>query len=244
MDINEGLSPVPDRESSTRAYAARFSGATGRWLLDVQEGATRQCLEGLGPVQVLEPGGAHGQNVAVLSALGMKHRILSSPGCTREMIEEALATGRVSVEEGSFSRFPQADGSFDVVLSYRMLAHIQDWQAYVREMCRVARKRVVVDYPTLRSFNVLTESLYHLKKGVESNTRPYRIFREAELVAAFRACGFSPVERVGQFFFPMAVHRALKNPRLSALLEKIGGALGLRALFGSPVITAFERISR
>jgi hypothetical protein len=247
MDINEGLSLVPDQESSTQAYASRFSGNVGRWLLDVQDAATRKCLQGvpgshgLLGVTLLEPGGAHGQNVAVLGELGVKHRILSSPGCTREMLAAALTAGRVTVEEGSFTAFPAADKSFDVVLSYRMLAHIQDWQTYVKEMCRVATRRVVVDYPTLRSFNVLTESLYHLKKGVESNTRPYRIFKEADLVAAFAAEGFRPVVRVGQYFFPMAVHRGLKQPGLSRLMEKLAGLLGLQYLFGSPVIAAFER---
>lgn len=241
MNLDEGLSTVPDQESSTRAYAARFSGAVGHWLLAVQDEATRVCLEGVRGA-VLEPGGAHGQNIAVLKALGLRHEILSSPGCTREMIQTALDAGTVTLSEGSFEHFPQGNRSVEVVLSYRMLAHIRDWPRYLAEMCRVADRRVVVDYPTLRSFNILTESLYKLKKGVEQNTRPYRIFAEAELVKAFAEQGFKPVHRVGQFFWPMALHRGLGKPGLSKALETTAGAVGLRHLFGSPVICAFDRL--
>lgn len=241
MELNEGLSLVPDQESSTHDYASRFSGPTGSWLLAVQDHATRKCLEGCPAGRILEPGGAHGQSIAVLKSLGMTHEILSSVGCTRERIDTHLAQGQVALTEGDFRSFPFPDRAYPIVLSYRMLAHIQDWEGYIREMCRVTDRRIIVDYPTLRSFNFLTESLYHLKKGVETNTRPYRIFKEAELVAAFEANGFRQVCRVGQFFFPMAIHRALKKPKLSAFLEKIAGMLGLQHLFGSPVIAAFDR---
>ncbi|MBK8970398.1 MAG: methyltransferase domain-containing protein [Hahellaceae bacterium] len=244
MELNEGLSLVPDQESSTHDYASRFSGPTGEWLLEVQDEATRKSLADVSGCKVLEPGGAHGQNITVLKALGLPHQILSSVGCTRERIDSSLSQGAVALTEGDFATFPFPDRAFPVVLSYRMLAHIQDWQGYIREMCRVADRRVVVDYPTLRSFNFLTESLYHLKKGVESNTRPYRIFKEADLIAAFEANGFRQVSRVGQFFFPMAVHRALKKPKVSALLEKMARILGLQAIFGSPVIAAFERVKK
>ncbi len=241
MELEQGLSTQPDHDSSTQDYAGRFGGTVGKWLLEVQDEATRSCLADLTAAAVLEPGGGHGQNIAVLSQAGFQHHILSSPGCPQVMIEPALSEGKIHLTEGSLEQFPFEDRTFPVVISYRILAHIRDWEHYVAELCRVADRRVIVDYPTLRSFNILTESLYHLKKGVESNTRPYRIFKEQELKSAFESHGFEVSHRVGQFFWPMAVHRGLKKPGLSRVLERTSQAIGLRALFGSPVIAAFDR---
>ena len=104
---------------------------------------------------------------------------------------------------------PFPDESFDIALSYRLLSHVTRWPDLVRELCRVARRAVLVDYPTFRSVNAVAEPLFALKKGVEGNTRPFTVFGDAEIEAAFAAHGFHPTGRRPQFFWPMALHRAL-----------------------------------
>ena len=47
--------------------------------------------------------------------------------------------------------------------------------------------------------------------------------------------------RVGQFFLPMVVHRALKCKPLSAFLEGVCRALGLSRLWGTPVVGRWEK---
>ena len=42
-----------------------------------------------------------------------------------------------------------ADRSFDAVVSLRVLMHTPDWRQCLAELCRVARERVVFDYPAL-----------------------------------------------------------------------------------------------
>ena len=64
---------------------------------------------------------------------------------------------------------------------------------------------------------------------------------DAVIVEFFRQNGFRPRARRPQFFWPMAIHRGLSSPALSRALEKTAGGLGLRALFGSPVIARFDR---
>jgi hypothetical protein len=114
------------------------------------------------------------------------------------------------------------------------------WQALIAELCRVARQAVVVDYPTRRSANLLGTSLFGLKKGVEGNTRPFAVFRDTEIEAAFRSHGFRVTERRPQFFFPMALHRALGSASFARGLEAAAGVLGLRRALGSPVILRLE----
>ncbi|MBK5256061.1 MAG: class I SAM-dependent methyltransferase, partial [Vicinamibacteria bacterium] len=63
-----------------------------------------------------------------------------------------------------------------------------------------------------------------------------------DLAALFRREGFALRARRPQFFWPMALHRALKTPLLSRALEGVAAGLGLRTLLGSPVIARFDRV--
>jgi hypothetical protein len=100
---------------------------------------------------------------------------------------------------------------------------------------------VLVDYPTARSANAAAETFFGLKKRVEGNTRPFRVFRDDEVIGSFAAAGFRPTGRRPQFFVPMALHRALRSAAISRGLERGASAFGLTPWLGSPVIARFER---
>lgn len=55
-----------------------------------------------------------------------------------EMLEEAMARG-LEVVEGDARALPFADEAFDVVCSFKMLAHVPNVEKAVREMVRVTR---------------------------------------------------------------------------------------------------------
>ncbi len=57
-----------------------------------------------------------------------------SPG----MLGRARSRG-LDVDEGSATALPFADASFDLAYSFKVLAHIPDWDACMREMVRVTR---------------------------------------------------------------------------------------------------------
>jgi 2-polyprenyl-3-methyl-5-hydroxy-6-metoxy-1,4-benzoquinol methylase len=136
---------------------------------------------------------------------------------------------------------PWPDRAFDVVVSYRLLAHVARWSELLAELCRLARTAVLVDYPTARSANAAAAALFRLKKGVEGNTRPFTVFRDAEVEEALAASGFRPTGRRAEFLFPMAVHRALRSAPLARALEGAAAGLGLTRALGSPVILRGER---
>ena len=152
-----------------------------------------------------------------------------------------MESGQCKFQVGNVLALPYADNSFDVVISYRFLAHVGQWQAFLSELARVAKQAVIVDYPTLRSVNCITPLLFSFKKGIEGNTRPYTYYRETKLMNYAKALGLSVGDRYAQFFLPMVLHRMLKQPQLSALLESGARRLGLSHLFGSPVITKLTK---
>jgi SAM-dependent methyltransferase len=231
----------PDVESSTEEYAARFAGRTGEYLLEVQ---TRAIMDLAGPWRggsVLDVGGGHAQLCAPLLAAGSALTVHgSSEGCFERV--RRLFADRVTCVEGDLLALPFPERSFDLVVSVRMLAHVRDAETFVRELCRVARFAVIVDYPDLYSANVLTPLLYPLKKRVEGNTRTYRIYRRGTVTRLFAQNGFGRPRGVGELFWPLALHRTLGRPSLSRTLEALPLALGLNRLVGTPRVLRAVRL--
>ena len=63
---------TPDIETSSAAYASRFAGSAGRYLLSVQSRAVVQAIADLPPGTALDVGGGHGQLVEPLRARDRK----------------------------------------------------------------------------------------------------------------------------------------------------------------------------
>ncbi len=88
-----------------------------------------------------------------------------------------IADAHVHIHEcfdlAKFLNSPYPEGAFDVVISYRFLAHVTQWQQFLTELARVAKQAVIVDYPTVRSANAIAPYLFKYKKGIEGNTRPF-----------------------------------------------------------------------
>jgi SAM-dependent methyltransferase len=230
-----------DVETSSDAYARRFAGAVGKYFLEVQAEATLELLRPWPGASVVDFGGGHGQVTGPLVDAGYRVTVLGScPACERR-VRRWTGEGRARFASADLLHAPYPDRSFDVALSYRLLPHVRDWGSLVSELTRLARTAVVVDYPTSRSVNAIAGWLFGLKKGVEGDTRPFTVFRDADIEEAFGRAGFDATARRAQFLFPMAFHRAARSAGLARALEATGGALGLRRRFGSPVILRLER---
>lgn len=244
--MNETDSPFPetaDIETSNDDYATRFRGATGAWMLGVQERAVAGLLRARVPpgASVLDVGGGHGQLAHPLAAAGYRVSVIGSAPSCRHRIADLVDSGRCSFDVGNVVALPYPDKSFDAVVAVRMLTHCSAWPALVREMCRVSRGPVITDYPTSQSLNAIAPMLFKAKKKYEKNTREWTLFRHRQVREAFAAAGFRQTGRVGQFFLPMVVHRALKCKPLSAFLEGVCRCLGLSRLWGTPVVGRWER---
>jgi ubiquinone/menaquinone biosynthesis C-methylase UbiE len=232
-----------DQHSSSDEYAKRFSGPVGAWMLSVQEKALFSMLPS-DVISVLDIGGGHGQIALPLSRADKSVTILgSSVGCS-ERLKEFIDSGAISFKSGNLVELPFHDRSFDCVTTFRLISHCTAWKTLIAEMCRVSNSSVIFDYPVWCSANFLTPLLFRVKRLLEGNTRRYRIFTTWELKREFKKHGFRCAQLNKQFFLPMGVHRTLRSPRISQLLESLARVLLLTRLFGSPVVIRFDRVSR
>jgi len=230
-----------DVETSSAGYAERFRGPVGEWFLDVQARTTLELLAPWPRARVLDVGGGHGQLTGPLADAGHDVTVYGSDAGCRERVRSYVESGRARFESGDLLHAPFADRAFDVVLSFRLLPHVAAWRELIAELCRLAARAVVVDYPTRRSVNALAGPLFEAKRNVEGDTRPFAVFRDAEIEEAFRTNGFRPSARRPQFFLPMALHRAHGRGGLARALESVPRLTRLTQALGSPVILRVER---
>jgi 2-polyprenyl-3-methyl-5-hydroxy-6-metoxy-1,4-benzoquinol methylase len=237
-----GLTAPEDADvvTSSAAYARRFAGPVGAWFLETQARITLELLRPWPGARVLDVGGGHGQLLGPLLDAGHDVTVYGSAEVCRDRIAGRLDGSRARFQAGDLLRAPWPAGAFDVVVSYRLLPHVAAWRDLLGELCRLARRAVLLDYPTRRSVNAAAGALFAAKKTVEGDTRPFAVFRDADVEAALTAHGFRATARRPEFFFPMALHRTLGIAAVSRALESAARGLGLARALGSPVILRAE----
>ena len=233
--------PAPDVETSSDGYARRFAGEVGAWFLEAQARITLGLLAAWPRASVLDVGGGHAQLTGPLVEAGYDVTVYGSSEACAARVRPWTADGRARFLAGRLDRLAAADRGYDIVLSYRLLPHVAAWPALVAELCRVAGRAVLVDYPTRRSVNAIAGPLFGLKRGVEGDTRPFEVLSDGDVRAAFAGAGFATTAREPEFVLPMALHRALGMAGVSRAAERVSSLLGLRKALGSPVILRAER---
>lgn len=229
--------------TASENYASRFSGSVGKWLLDVQYKTILECLSGRLNTNkpVLDLAGAHGQLLDLATVLGKRLLIVASHLQAFRSLRSRIDKEQSQKVVSNLLQLPYADNSFEIVSSIRFISHIENWQGFIAEMCRVSDKYVIIDYPPLASSNIFYSLLFPLKKKMEGNTRTFTIFKHNEIDDVFKAHGFTKIQRKGQFFWPMVLHRKIKSVALSKFLELIPAKLGLTKILGNPVIAIYSR---
>jgi len=236
---------TPDVETSSEEYARRFTGAVGEYFLDVQSSITLRLLAPSPGARVLDVGGGHAQLAPRLAAHGYRVTVAGSEEVCRARLDRFLPPGSFDFRACDLLDLPFPDRSFDVVLAFRLLAHLEGWRRQVSELCRVADKAVIVDYSDTRGFNSLYSLLFDWKKRLEGNTRSFITFRPGEVPAECARLGFGRQVVQRELFVPMVVHRvlgrALGRSGFSRAVEKASSVFGLTRALGSPVILRAQR---
>lgn len=234
--------------TSSDNYASRFAGPVGSWLMSVQDEAIIEVLypEVKEGTKMLDLGGAHGQLIEIASRLNLELVIAAShvdafKNLTQRMQRSGITEPEYEGVTSDLLDLPYKKRSFTIVTCVRLLSHCEDWPALIAEMCRVSSDLIIVDYPPLASSNIFYKLLFPIKKMLEGNTRTFTIFSHQQVQQVFSENGFELQQRVGQFFWPMVLHRKLKSVAISKLLENIARWLGLVKFFGNPTIAVFRR---
>jgi glycosyltransferase involved in cell wall biosynthesis/SAM-dependent methyltransferase len=235
----------PDIETAGAAYAGRFAGPAGAYLLDVQAQTVRRLLSDAACEggRVLDVGGGHAQLTQLLLELGFDVWVQgSAASCAQRLLPfMPEAKGRLHFVASSLWELPFADRTFDLVIGIRLLAHVERWQALLAEMARVCRQTLLVEYPPVLSANILEPWLFALKWRLEGNTRRFRCYSKSQIADVLGDLGLAELIERKEFLIPMVVHRSLRRPGISRRLEAWCRGLRLTDLLGGPALLLAQR---
>jgi len=232
-----------DPETARTFDARRFGGPIGELIAGTQARVLANLIGTIRNRVILDVGTGTGR-AALLLARGGAH--VTGVDASSEMLAVAR---RRAIEEGAPVRFLVGDAhalefgdrSFDVAVSLRVIMHTPHWQRCIAELCRVAERLVIVDYPSAHScaaFESVARSLAH---AVGLETEPYRVFADRTIAAAFASQGFRIRSVHRQFVLPTAFHKAIGSRRFTIAIEALLDRAGLLGFFGSPITLVAER---
>ena len=222
---------------------ARFSGPVGRLLADTQEQLLAGFLAPLDGRSVLDVGTGTGRAAIALARRGARVTGLDASGEMLAVAARRAEEQSVHVEfvEGDAHALAFPDGAFDAVICLRVLMHTPDWRRSLGELCRVARRHVVLDYPALASAAAAQSVARRVGHRFGARVEAYRVLPDRAIDRALARHGFRAVQRHRQFVLPIAFHKAVGSAAVTARVEGALAAVGLRRLFGSPVTILAER---
>lgn len=232
-----------DAAMAERFDALRFSGPIGTIVAGAQEEAVVSFLSPLEGRRILDVGTGTGRAAIALARRGAQ---VTGVDASQEMLQvaerRALDAGvHVSFVRGDVHHLQFADRSVDDVVCLRVLMHTPDWRRSLAELCRVADRRIVIDYPSRRSFAAVQSLARKAASRFVSGVEAYRVMSPRAISAALEACGFRVVQQHRLFVLPIAFHKKIGSARFTRAVEASLARLGLLRAFGSPITFVAER---
>lgn len=194
-------------------------------------------------ISVLDVGTGTGRAALLLARNGARVTgVDASDAMLAEARRRAVVEGiDVAFQKGDAHALGFEDRSFDVAVSLRVLMHTPDWRRCVAELCRVADRLVVIDYPSAFSAAALESSGRRAAQTLGLHTESYRVFRPRTLTNALARHSFRVRCVHRQFVLPIAMHKSIGSQPFTTAIEGALARLGLRRLLGSPITVVAER---
>jgi SAM-dependent methyltransferase len=223
--------------------AARFGGPIGRLLLEDQERVLFAFLGDVSGRRVLDLGTGTGRAAIALSRRGAN---VTGVDASSEMLNVArrrAADEGLSIEflEGDAHALAWPDRAFELVVCFRLLMHVPAWRTAMAELCRVADKRLIFDYPSIGSIAALQALWRRAALKMGGKVEAYRVFSAGEVRRELSSHGFRIVGVQRQFVLPISLHKLVGSQTFTRGIEGALSAVGLLSLAGSPVTVAADR---
>jgi 2-polyprenyl-3-methyl-5-hydroxy-6-metoxy-1,4-benzoquinol methylase len=232
-----------DRSNARSFDDRRFGGVIGELVAGTQARVLTNMIGRIQDRRILDVGTGTGRAALLFARGGAR---VTGVDASEEMLaiaRQRASTQHVGVdfEVGDAHALHFGDRSFDAVVSLRLLMHVPNWQRCIGELCRVADRLVVVDYPSAVSVALLESIARRIRHALGGRTEAYRVFRPSTIAGAFDSNGFRVRSVHRQFVLPIAFHKAIGSQRFTVKLERALDRLGLLKVFGSPVTVVAER---
>jgi 2-polyprenyl-3-methyl-5-hydroxy-6-metoxy-1,4-benzoquinol methylase len=221
----------------------RFGGPIGQLVAEEQARVLRQFVGSVNGRAVLDVGTGTGraailmaEDGATVTGVDASEQMLA---VARRRVAEKRLTVNLSIGDVHHLDFP--DRSFDSVIGLRLLMHTGEWRRSIAELCRVANRLVLIDYPAACSVALFQATARRLIHAVGGRTEPYRVFSHRAIARELVKNRFRVRGLHRQFVLPIALYKAIGSRRFTEVSNRSLDQLGLLGLFGTPVTLVAER---
>jgi 2-polyprenyl-3-methyl-5-hydroxy-6-metoxy-1,4-benzoquinol methylase len=222
----------------------RFGGPIGQLIAAEQARVLANMIGRIHERTILDVGTGTGRAALMLARGGAR---VTAIDASEEMLEVARQRAadqlvKVNFIRGDAHHLDFKDRSFDVVVCLRVLMHTPDWRQCMSELCRVADRLVIFDYPSATSAALAQSLARRMFSAAGGRTEAYRVFRAATIASALGGLQFRTRSVHRQFVMPIQFHKIIGSRRFTTRSEHVLDRLGLLRLLGSPVTVCAERI--
>jgi ubiquinone/menaquinone biosynthesis C-methylase UbiE len=222
----------------------RFGGPIGQLIAGEQARVLANMIGRIHERTILDVGTGAGRAALMLARGGARVTAIDASEQMLEVARQRAAEQMVKVHflRGDAHTLDFKDRSFDVVVCLRVLMHAPDWRRCLSEMCRVADRLVIFDYPSAGSAAIVQSLTRRMLNAAGGRTEPYRVFREATIGRTITDLQFRTRSVHRQFVMPIQLHKMIGSRRFTTRSEHVLDRLGLLRLLGSPVTVCAERV--
>jgi SAM-dependent methyltransferase len=221
----------------------RFGGPIGSLVADTQARVLANMIGRIQDRKILDVGAGTGRVALLLARGGAFVTAVDASEAMLDVARERAIEQKVNVRflQGDALTLDFADRSFDVVVCLRLLMHVPDWRRCLTEMCRVAGRLVIFDYPSATSAAAFEAAFRRLAAACGRPSEAYRVFGARTIAAVLGQSGFRLRSVHRQFVLPIRLHKAIGSRRFTLASERLLDRAGLLRCLGSPVTVCAER---
>lgn len=232
-----------EKETAETFEETRFGGPIGGVMRRAQEEQLGRWIGDPNGRKILDVGAGTGRTAIPLARAGAEVVAADASAAMLEVADRNARNAGVSISmmQCDVMALPFAENEFDTVLCFRVLMHITDWRAGLRELCRVSRHELIFDYPPRWSLAALQIPFRWLKQRFDPKVQRFRLFSARQVLKALAENGYEAIEVEKLWVLPIAFHKAIGKPGFTRGLERLLAAIGLRRLFGAPVTVRARR---
>jgi ubiquinone/menaquinone biosynthesis C-methylase UbiE len=221
----------------------RFGGPIGEYVAGSQARVLANMVGRIKDRSIVDVGTGTGR-AAILMARGGAR--VTAVDASEEMLEVARKRAideqlKIRFVRGDAHALRFADREFDVAICLRVLMHAPDWQQCLGELCRVAERLVIFDYPAAMSVALVESVSRRLVHALGARTEAYRVFSDRSIHQTLEHSNFRVRSVHRQFVMPIQFHKAIGSRKFTIWSEDVLDRLGLLKRFGSPVTVVAER---
>jgi ubiquinone/menaquinone biosynthesis C-methylase UbiE len=221
----------------------RFGGPIGEYVAKSQARVLANMVGRIQDRSIVDVGTGAGRAAILMARGGARVTAVDASEQMLEVARQRAADERLKIKfvRGDAHALQFTDRAFDVAICLRVLMHAPDWRRCLGELCRIAERLVIFDYPAAMSVALLESVSRRVVHTLGARTEAYRVISDRAIRQALRQSNFQVRSVHRQFVMPIQFHRAIGSRKFTIWSEDVLDRVGLLKRLGSPVTVVAER---